>query len=999
MQFHERWISSSVRRSCTFSATPDALAVVAREIADALAHGGRLLTAHAFLLADNPSRTGFDWEQPFGASTIADAFLAAGLTLEQSIRTDLYRVDLFRRGALHESFTPSIRHEPFGSPLPHEVERGVVWGGAVVRRSDVASTDTNHVPVLLYHRVAADGPRSLADYCIAPSLFEEQMRFLRRHGFHTVTSADVEQYRRERRPMRGRPVLITFDDGYRDFYEVAWPILRRFGFTAEVFLPTDLVGGTAGWDSAHGAPADLMNWEEIRRAHAEGVHFGSHLASHALATGMDSETLLLEGVRSRSILERRLGCEVRSVAPPYGACDERVVRVLQSCGFTQIFTTDHELATMDRWSATVPRIAISGQDIIETFAARLGAAAFDPGAADAPLVTAVVPACNAETTIDETLRSVRAQTYRNLEILVVDDGSTDGTAALVEAHASADPRVRLIRQSNAGVAAARNRGISESAADFVAPVDADDLWMPTKIEKQMAAMRSRGPRCGLVYTWQTTIDEHGRVMSPRRRWESDGYVLPQMLYGNLVGSGSPALMRKQAVIDAGGYDASLRERGAQGCEDFKLYLQISERYEFAVIKEHLTGYRELRDAMSMDFVQMVRSDELVGVYAERAHPRPRATHPRRTDLLSTDPDSQSVAAGARSHRGNPSSRASQEPSVARAQASCRDAAPGAPPHRAWPDRDDGRRGVRAPPPVPAAVRPVHPRIGGIRAVRAHATRKRTGRIQVMPRILQQVRIIAPFTKGYTWAAPVLAVLGLGASFAESAAISLVTLFLYTAIGPGVDAAESSGILQRVFAGARGITGDNPARLAAVIGLLVLLKAVLNVGYGLLSSMLKNVISERVRNAIYAQYLHVSYGYIQSRERGELVNVLATESWTVAEAFLQPHAHLSNVCSFAVFGAALVAISWPIAMAAAVTTAATFAALRALSRPARRPGSGGDRRKQGARGTDGQHAPGHAHDPRVRTGNAAGADVRQGVASGATNADQARSGLQRPHAGR
>ena len=596
------------------------LAVVARAIADALADGGRLLTAHAFLLADDPGRTGFDWEQPFGAATIADAFLAAGLTLEKSIRTDLYRVDLFRRGALLESSAPWIRHERFGSPLPPEVERGVVWGGAVVRQSDVASTDTIHVPVLLYHRVAADGPRSLADYCIAPSLFEEQMRFLRRHGFHTVTSADVEQHRREQRPMRGRPVHITFDDGYRDFYEVAWPILRRFGFTAEVFLPTDLVGGTADWDRAHGAPADLMNWDEIRRVHAEGVRFGSHLASHASATGMDSETLLREGVRSRAIVERRLGCDVRSVAPPYGACDERGVRVLQSCGFTQIFTTDPELATMDRWSPIVPRITISGQHTIETFAARLGAAAFDPGGADAPLVTAVVPAYNAEKTIDETLKSVRAQTYRNLEILVVDDGSTDGTPALVEAHASADPRVRLIRQANAGVAAARNRGISESAADFVAPIDADDLWMPTKIEKQMAAMRSRGPRCGLVYTWQSTIDEHGRVMSPRRRWESDGYVLPRMLYGNVVGGGSPALMRKDAIIEAGGYDASLREQGAQGCEDFKLYLQISERYEFAVIKEHLTGYRELRDAMSTNFIQMVRSDELVGAYAERAHP-------------------------------------------------------------------------------------------------------------------------------------------------------------------------------------------------------------------------------------------------------------------------------------------------------------------------------------------------------------------------------------------
>ena len=94
----------------------------------------------------------------------------------------------------------------------------------------------------------------------------------------------------------------------------------------------------------------------------------------------------------------------------------------------------------------------------------------------------------------------------------------------------------------------------------------------------------------------------------------------------------------------------------------------------------------------------------------------------------------------------------------------------------------------------------------------------------MSRILQQVRIIAPFTKGYAWATPVLAILWLAASFAESAAISLVTLFLYTAIGPGGDAPDSSGILQRVFAGARDITGDSPVRLAAVIGLLVLFKA-------------------------------------------------------------------------------------------------------------------------------------------------------------------------------
>jgi hypothetical protein len=111
-----------------------------------------------------------------------------------------------------------------------------------------------------------------------------------------------------------------------------------------------------------------------------------------------------------------------------------------------------------------------------------------------------------------------------------------------------------------------------------------------------------------------------------------------MLFRNFVGSGSPALIRKQAIIEAGGYDYSLRAAGAQGCEDFKLYLQIAERYEFAVVKEFLTGYRSLENAMSMDLPQMQRSHDLVADYAERAHPRyaqfvrDGRTHYRRTQL-------------------------------------------------------------------------------------------------------------------------------------------------------------------------------------------------------------------------------------------------------------------------------------------------------------------------------------------------------------------------------
>ncbi len=235
-------------------------------------------------------------------------------------------------------------------------------------------------------------------------------------------------------------------------------------------------------------------------------------------------------------------------------------------------------------------------------------------------VTAVIPAYNAAATLDETLRSVRAQTHRALEILVVDDGSRDGTPDIVLAHAAADPRVRLVRQANAGVAAARNRGVAEARAALVAPVDADDLWAVDKIERQLAAMRCGGPAVALVYTWSALIDAESRIVGFGDRSTDEGDVLARMCRGNLVGNGSAALMRRAAVLEAGGYDATLRARGAQGCEDLLLYCGIAARHRVAVVPEFLTGYRQNAETMSRDLQQMYRSWRLVAAELRIRHP-------------------------------------------------------------------------------------------------------------------------------------------------------------------------------------------------------------------------------------------------------------------------------------------------------------------------------------------------------------------------------------------
>jgi glycosyltransferase involved in cell wall biosynthesis len=227
------------------------------------------------------------------------------------------------------------------------------------------------------------------------------------------------------------------------------------------------------------------------------------------------------------------------------------------------------------------------------------------------LVSVVVPAYNAERFLDQTLRSVRAQTHRALDIVVIDDGSTDGTSALVERHQAEDPRIRLITQPNFGVGAARNAGIANALGSYIAPIDADDLWHPLKIERQLQMLKNSGRNVGLVYTWCKVIDEDGRVVSTRSKPTAEGDVLAQMCVGNLTGNASSALMPKDIVLKMGGYDETLHSRNEQGCEDLKLYWLIAEQYEFACVKEFLTGYRVGRGNMSNDYLRMLRSFDSV----------------------------------------------------------------------------------------------------------------------------------------------------------------------------------------------------------------------------------------------------------------------------------------------------------------------------------------------------------------------------------------------------
>ena len=346
------------------------LVAVTRRLAQALRPGGHLLTAHAFVLKDSMSRSGFDWENPYGAETIARVMESVpDLALEASVQTELYRIDRFRRLHVGEIVSePVTRVVPIDAPIETEVERFIVRNGAVARRAELAQTERpSQLPILMYHRVASDGPEKLAQLRLSPSAFHAQMLWLRRNGYHTINSEQLAWFVANDHPFVGRPVLITFDDGYKDFAEHAWPILRAHDFSAEVFIVTDLVGGNANWDASYGTPAPLMSAIEIAMLAAEGVSFGSHLASHPRSDELSTRELAEELTRSRAHLEKWLNRSITSFAAPFGCLNQRLRILAAECGFKTGFGTISGAANLKCDLLNLPRIEVRGEWSLDNF--------------------------------------------------------------------------------------------------------------------------------------------------------------------------------------------------------------------------------------------------------------------------------------------------------------------------------------------------------------------------------------------------------------------------------------------------------------------------------------------------------------------------------------------------------------------------------------------------------------------------------------------------------
>jgi glycosyltransferase involved in cell wall biosynthesis len=215
-----------------------------------------------------------------------------------------------------------------------------------------------------------------------------------------------------------------------------------------------------------------------------------------------------------------------------------------------------------------------------------------------PEVSVVIPAYNAERTLGEALASVTAQTLGDLEVIVVDDGSTDATAEI--ARNAGDGRVRALTVANGGVARARNRGMHEARGELVAFLDADDVWKPAKLERQLAVLHARG-EVGMCVTAAVRIDAEGRHIAPMRTREYDDQCAALLLHSMVLGCISSGVVRRSLALGVGGFDPRFSQSA-----DWDFWLRLSLVTRIAPVAEPLVLYRTYDGNMSNDVALLER---------------------------------------------------------------------------------------------------------------------------------------------------------------------------------------------------------------------------------------------------------------------------------------------------------------------------------------------------------------------------------------------------------
>ena len=465
--------------------------------------------------------------------------------------------------------------------------RGVAAAGGVPRQRPLQ--------ILCYHAIADLGGSGLKPYGVRPDHFRAQISALQRHGYHFISTAEFLRYLNDGAGLPKRPLLLTFDDCYQSLHDAGLPILTEFGIPALAFAVSGKIGATNEWDANLRAPAlPLADATALKALESSSIAIAAHSCTHRNLRTLPGETLF--GEVNRPLAELR-ACGL-SPAPlfafPYGEHDQRVRNAVQVAGFDAATTTESGIVNSRSNRFRLPRIEVmAGDSILELrfrlFRDRLRESVrmrFRRATPANPSVSVIVPAFNAERTLDATLASIRAQTLPIWEAVIIDDGSTDATQQIANSWCAKDSRFRLLERENGGEGAARNTGIAVALGEWLVFLDSDDWIAPEYIERMFerlgADRQLDGVVCGCARVTPAGVFTEEAVYGPLDLQDP----FPKFVR-NCPLAIHNCMIRRSVAVDLGGFDDTL-----QTCADWDFWQRAARKGAcFGTISDVLALYR------------------------------------------------------------------------------------------------------------------------------------------------------------------------------------------------------------------------------------------------------------------------------------------------------------------------------------------------------------------------------------------------------------------------
>lgn len=230
--------------------------------------------------------------------------------------------------------------------------------------SQVTPRGTTVIPILMYHyvRVVTNPKDTIGiNLSVSPTLFAAQMQYLADNGYTTLTMSDVYAILSGQLPLPPRPIALTFDDGYRDFYTAAWPVLQQHGFKATSYVITGMIG----WDA-------YMTWDMLYELDGSGlIEIGSHTIDHPDLTALSKEQRWRTIAGSKAMLEEGLGHAVTAFCYPSGKYDATTSALVAQAGFLTATTVEYGTRQNLEWAYKLPRIRVNGPDSLSAWSSKL----------------------------------------------------------------------------------------------------------------------------------------------------------------------------------------------------------------------------------------------------------------------------------------------------------------------------------------------------------------------------------------------------------------------------------------------------------------------------------------------------------------------------------------------------------------------------------------------------------------------------------------------------